>query len=112
MLVRYANTIITIPEEIYDDAIVLLICSAISFLINLVFGVFTVPLYAHNRLDIWRGMDIGRLVARLSGIIILFSLYGPALRYVGYVDLVIALVLSSVRIVVARHLDPDLKVAL
>jgi O-antigen/teichoic acid export membrane protein len=109
LIIYCANTIFSIPEELYRDAIVLLMCSAASFLISLACSVFNVPMYANNRLDISRAIDIVRLIGRLAGIIILFGLFGPALRYVGYVDLSLTILLCATYVVIARRLAPVLK---
>ena len=109
LIIYYANSIFNIPEALYRDAILLLICSAISFLINLVSSVFSVPIYANNRLDISRSVDVASQIVRIAGIIILFVIYGPALRYVGYVSLVIMVLATIARIRIGRHLAPELK---
>lgn len=112
LLIHYANTIFTIPAELYRDAIILLICSAISFLINLVVSVFGVPLYASNRLDISRTIDIARQILRVTGIAVLFLTLGPTLRYVGYVDLVVSIAVCLATVVVGKRLAPELRVNL
>jgi O-antigen/teichoic acid export membrane protein len=106
-----ANTVFSIPKEIYRDTIILLVCSAISFLINLVCSVFNVPIYANNRLDISQGLDIARQIMRLVGIVSLFAIFEPTLRYIGYVDLTTTLLLCAINIVIAKRLAPGLRVA-
>ena len=112
LIIYHAGSIFTIPHELYKDAIILLACSAAAFLVNLLASVFGVPMYAYNRLDISRSIDIGRYVVRLAGIVTLFIAFGPALRYVGYVDLGISLVLLVVQVVIGKRLAPILKLAL
>lgn len=112
LIIIYANTLFSIPEELYWDTILLLVCSAASFLINLACSVFSVPIYANNRLDISRSIDIGRMIGRAVGIVVLFLMWGPALRYVGYVDLVLTTVLCGVHVHIGRQLAPALKLAL
>ena len=109
LIVYFANAIFSIPEELYRDAIILLVCGALSFLLNLVCSVFVVPMYANNRLDIWRGIDVGRQIARVVGIVVLFLTLGPALRYVGYVDLAVTTMLCAAHLAVARRLAPMLR---
>ena len=77
LIIYYANTIFTIPAELYRDAILLLACSATAFLINLLSSVFAVPIYANNRLDISRSIDIARQVLRVVGVVTLFVAFGP-----------------------------------
>ena len=111
LIIYYANTIFSIPHDLYYDAILLLTCSSASFLINLACSVFAVPIYANNRLDISRSLDIGRMVSRLAGIVFLFVAFGPALRYIGYVDLTLSLVLGAVQVAIGRRLAPVLQLA-
>ena len=100
------------PAELYKDAIILLACCAAAFVVNLVASVFGVPMYAYNRLDISRSVDIGRYFFRLMGIVTFFTAFGPALRYVGYVDLAISLVLCMAQVIIAKRLAPGLKLEL
>ncbi|OHB62429.1 MAG: hypothetical protein A2Y76_06810 [Planctomycetes bacterium RBG_13_60_9] len=112
LLICCANSIFTIPQELFRDTILLLSCSAMGFLINLVCSVFSVPIYANNRLDISRGIDIGRQVFRVIGIVALFLRFGPALRYVGYVDLAISVATGLVTLVIGMRLGRVLKLSL
>jgi len=109
LLIYYANSIFTIPDELYSDAIILLSCSATGFLINLVCSVFGVPIYANNRLDISRSIDIARQVFRVVGVVTLFLKFGPALRYVGYVDLAISVTACLMTLTIGKRLAPILK---
>jgi O-antigen/teichoic acid export membrane protein len=109
LFIYFADSIFTIPDALYWDAITLLICSAISFLISLICGVFGVPMYAYNRLDISRTLDVASQIARIAGIVVLFMLYGPALRYVGYVDLTLSILGTIVTVLIGCRLAPILK---
>lgn len=110
LVIYYASGIFTIPQELYRDAIILLTCSAISFLINLMVSVFGVPLYANNRLDISRSIDIARQVLRVTGIVVLFLTLGPTLRYVGYVDLAISVASCLTIVTIGKRIAPELRV--
>lgn len=112
LVIYYANVVFSIPAELYRDAIILLICSALSFLMSLACSVFSVPMYANNRLDISRGIDIARLILRLGGVVTLFVLFGPALRYVGYVDLTVTVVVCAIQIAMAHRLAPVLRISI
>jgi len=109
LILYYANLLFAIPQVLYRDAILLLGCSAVSFLVNLVCSVFVVPMYANNRLDILRAFDIGRQIGRISAIVVLFMAFRPTLRYVGYVDLAVSLCVAAGTVVVGRRLAPTLK---
>ncbi len=112
LVIYYANSIFTIPTELYRDAIILLACSATGFLINLVSSVFGVPIYANNRLDISRGIDIGRQVFRVVGVVTLFLGFNPALRYVGYVDLAVSILVCLATLTIGKRLAPILRLSL
>lgn len=112
LMIKYISGIITIPDELYQDAIILLVCSAATFVINLVTSVFSVSMYANNRLDILRSIDIGRYLLRVGGIVTLFTILGPTLRYVGYVDLTISVIIFMVQSVISKRLVPALRLRL
>lgn len=112
LVINYAGSIINIPAGLYNDALILLACSAASFIVNLVASVFGVPMYARNRLDISRNIDIGRYGFRVLGIVVFFLSFGPALRYVGYVDLFVSLIICVIQVVIANRLTPELKLRL
>jgi len=112
LVIYFADSIVTIPDELYIDALILLACSAAAFILNLVASVFGVPMYAYNRLDLSRSIDISRCLFRIVGIIALFICLGPALRYVGYVDLTASFLLCIAQVAIAKHLAPMLKLRL
>ncbi len=109
LVLAYADRLIAIPPALYRDALLLLACSAAAFTVDLVGSVFGVPLYARNRLDLARGVDIGRQVLRAAGIAVLFLAASPALRYVGYVDLCLSLLGCATQAWLARRLAPTLR---
>lgn len=108
----YADRIFTIPPELKTDALLLLGCSAGSFLLSMLCGVFEVSQFAANRIDISSSINLGRLIARLVLIVLCFSLFGPQLRYIGFVDLGLQAASLFVSVVVSRRLFPDLSLNL
>jgi len=106
--IAYADRIFSIPETLRIDALLLLGCSAGSFLFSLLGAVFGVSLFARNRLDIGYGFNLARLIARIILIVILFACLGPKLRYIGFVDLGLNAIQFVVEIVVWKRLTPHL----
>jgi len=104
------NTIFSIPAELLFDAQLLFSCSAASFLISLLFGVFGVSIYSKNRLDISSAMDLVRGVSRLVFVVILFLLFTPRLRYIGYIELFLAIFLGFCNLYYWRKLTPELTI--
>ncbi len=109
LIIINSQSIMNIPEALYKDAIILFTCSATAFLINLATSIYCVPLYAQNRLDIARTIEIISHILRLVGIITLFLIFDPALRYVGYVELAIRIIASTSNIILGKIAAPYLK---
>ena len=110
LAIAHAGKLVNIPDELYRDAQLLLVFSAAAFIVNLMASVYTVPMYAFNRLDISRGIDMARILLRLVGIVAIFGTMGPALKYVGYVDLGIALICLFLQRSASRRLAPALAI--
>jgi membrane protein EpsK len=104
----YADKLLSIPPVLKTDALLLLGCSSVSFLISLLGAAFGVSSFSKNRLDISSATTIGRLICRLLLILLCFSLWGPKLRYIGYVDLGISLFMLGVAVRIWRILTPEL----
>jgi len=104
------NIIFTIPAELLLDAQILFSCSAASFMISLLFGIFGISIYSKNRLDISSTIELIRGVARLVSILVFFSIFGPRLRYIGYTELILALFMGVSNLYYWRKLTPELKI--
>jgi len=112
VFIWYADSILTIPHALHHDMVILLVCSAATFVMNLVASIFGVPLYANNRLDILRMIDIARYLLRAGGIVTLFIMFEPSLRYVGYVYVCSSLLLLSTQAIISKRLAPTLRLGL
>jgi membrane protein EpsK len=104
------NILFSIPVELLHDAQILFSCSVACFLISLLFSVFGVSIYAENRLDISSMMGLSRGVTRLILIIALFSFFGPKLRYIGYIELFLAVFFGFCNLYYWRKLTPELTI--
>ena len=104
------NLIFTIPVELLKDAQILFSCSAASFMISLLFGVFGISIYAENRLDISSTIELLRGVGRLICIIVLFSVFSPGLRYIGYTELSMSVFMGIANLYYWRKLTPELTI--
>lgn len=108
----YADRIFSIPPELKTDALLLLGCSAGSFLLSMLGGVFGVAQFAKNRIDISSSINLWSLISRLVLIVACFSFFGPRLRYIGYVDLGLQAAMVLVAVGVSRRLLPKLSINL
>lgn len=102
----FVESIVDIPPSLYSDTLNLLMCETIAYIVNFISSVFGIAAYLLNRIDISRTFDIGRQLLRVLGIFVLFWILGPSLRYVGYVDLGVALVFLPLSVVMSKRLAP------
>ena len=108
--VYYANELFNIPAELYRDAQVLLALSFVAFIINLIGSVFSVGIYAHNRIDIFRYIEIGGQVFRFSGIALMFYIFGAKLWCVGVVDGSVSVLRLLLYAFFNKHFEPELSI--
>ena len=112
LAIVYMQKIFSIPADLLSDATILLSCSAVSYLFTLIGGVFEVSTFSQNRIDISEGINLTRIIARIILIVAAFSLLGPALRYIGYIDLVLTVLIFCARVYYWRKLTPELHLSL
>lgn len=99
-----------IPENLIIDSMWLFGLTFIGFSISLFRAVFGTSLYAYNRLDILRIIDISQKVIHLLSILVFFSYDGPSLKYVGIANLVAALSAMLITIYYFKKYTPQLKI--
>ena len=105
----FIDHIFSIPESLKTDAMLLLMCSCLSYLISMVGAVFNISQFSTNRLDISNVLNLIRVIGRLVLIIALFTGLGPKLRYIGYIDLLLAMFVFVASVYYWKKLTPDLK---
>lgn len=110
--ITYMQKIFSIPENLLSDATILLSCSAVSYLFTLIGGVFQVSTFSQNRIYIDEGIHLIRIVARIILIVAVFSTFSPALRYIGYIDLILTALIFCAKIYYWRKLTPELYLSL
>ena len=81
----------TIHKAFIVDATWLFSLTFIGFSISLFRSIFGTSMFAYNRLDILRMIDIVQNVVRVASIVILFSYDEASLKYVGIANLLAAL---------------------
>lgn len=108
----FLNEIFTIPPGILWDTKILLFCSLLSYLISFVGSVFGVATFANNRVDVDEGINTARIILKVVLLVFIFTKFSPALRYVGYVELFVAVFVLTCKVVAWRRLMPDLRINL
>jgi membrane protein EpsK len=86
------GSLINVPIELITDAYYLFALTFLGYLISLFSSIFSTSLYANNRLDLIRFIEITRLLVRAAAIVGLFILVTPSLKFVGYANLISAFV--------------------
>lgn len=108
----YAPSIFNIPAGAGFDVKLLFFLSMLSFLISVALSSFSISMYAFNRLDIQNYFNMAVLVARTLPVVILFSLFGAGVHWVGVALLFGALVSAILGVIAWRKLTPFLRVNL
>lgn len=106
--IRYADHLFTIPAELKTDAILLLGWSAGGFLLSLMVGVFGVSVYSKNRLDISASVGLVYMILRLVLIITCFSVWGPKLRFIGFIDFFLNILMVACSVFYWKKFTPEL----
>jgi len=100
----------TIPTELIVDATWLFGLTFVGFSISLFRSVFGTSMFAYNRLDILRMIDIMQNVVRVVSIMALFLYDEPSLKYIGMANLLAAMSAVLPTLYYFRQYTPQLKV--
>lgn len=104
------NSIISIPDELIHDSVLLFGFTLSGYLFSLFSSVFNTSLYAYNRLDLSRMIDVSRTIIRLTSIVFFFTAFTPNLRYVGYANFMGGIFTFLFSYYYWRKLTPKLKI--
>jgi len=107
-IIAQLNDIIDIPKGILIDATYLFILTFAGYLISLVSSILNTSMFAINRLDLSRKVDVVRVTTRLVIIVLLFNLRTPSLLSVGIANIIAALGAFLYSFYWNRKLTPEL----
>lgn len=100
--------IINIPYELSKDAYYLFAFTFTGFLISIFSSVFSTSMYAKNRLDLIRMIDLIRILVRVIIIITFFLILKPSLKIVGIANFISASSVWVISIIYWKKLTPNL----
>ena len=103
------TNILNVPEEIIEDVYYLFAFTFAGYLVSLLSANFSTSMYAYNRLDLTRTVDVIRVLTRVIFIIVLFVSDKPTLKYVGIANFLAAIASCSFAFVYWKTLTPKLK---
>jgi len=102
------NTVFTIPIDLLNDATWLFGLTFIGFSISLLRSVYGTSLFAYNRLDILRTIDVIQNVARVSIIVFFYWFDQPSLYYIGLANLISAMLAFIPTVIYFKKFTPQL----
>jgi membrane protein EpsK len=82
------SELINIPKSLENDVYWIFSLTAISFSISLMRGFFATILYANNRLDLIKIIEIFHQIIRVSVMVLFFSFDTPQLKYIGLANVI------------------------
>lgn len=104
LVVRYADRLFTIPQELLASARMLFVFTILSLFVSLFSSLLNVTLYAVNRLDLMNWIKVSRTVLKLLVVVLFFRCAGVDISYVGLSGLIVEVLvlLASIRLFVSK----------
>jgi membrane protein EpsK len=102
--------LINIPKSFENDVYWIFSLTAISFSISLMRGFFATILYANNRLDLIKIIEIFHQIIRVSAMVLLFSFDTPQLKYIGVANIIGVVFALVYTYILDRRLSGELEI--
>lgn len=106
-IIALIDKIFSIPEELVLDVRVQWGILFGSWIIELLFRVYSTSTFAKNRLDIDHGLTAVSNVIRLAVIVVLFNVFEPRLWYIGVAALACTIFIDVGFVIYKRKLMPE-----
>ena len=110
-VIIFLEKILNIPMEMIASVKILFILVFISMLINIITSVFSVAVYAKNRIDLRSVADIIHSTLKLVLYGILFYLFIPDIMYVGAIAIILGFINFVIHYRYTRRLLPEIYVS-
>lgn len=104
------SSVFEVPDNLVEDTYYLFALTFAGYLISLLSSIFSTSMYAYNRLDLRKIVDLNRIVFRIITIIVLFTLFTPSLKFVGIANLVGAVTSIIYASIYWKKLTPKLHI--
>lgn len=108
LVLLHLDRLVEVPAGLLHDTAWLFALTFAGFICSMLGGVFDVSMYSKNRLDLMRFNEIARLSVRVLSTVLLFTLSGPNLLYVGVGNALAGMVALSLSVLQWRQLAPEL----
>lgn len=105
----FFERIIVVPSELVSDVQIQWVLLFLSWILELLFKVFSTATYAKNRLDINHGLGIASSILRLACIIVFFGCFTPRLWYIGVASIICRVLYDGGYLISQRRIMPEVK---
>jgi O-antigen/teichoic acid export membrane protein len=99
-----------IPLNQRSDVTFLFICIMFTFTIRIIGSIFGISLFAYNRLDLQKGIELLNIVIKVVLIIFFFSEFSPKLSYIGLSYLIAAAFTFFMTLYISKKINPHFKI--
>lgn len=111
-IVAFLEKILNIPIDLVTSIKVLFALVFISMIINIITSVFSVAVYAKNRIDLKSLVDIIHSILKLVLYVVLFYAFKPNIVYVGVISVALAITTFLMHKRYTRKLLPEMTISL
>lgn len=109
--VIFLEKLLNIPIDLVVSIKILFILVFISMLINIITSVFSVAVFAKNRIDLRSLADVIHAILKLILYVVLFYLFVPNIISVGIISVILAIVTFLIHLGYTRKLLPEVKIS-
>lgn len=111
LAVVFLEKLLNIPVDLVASIKVLFVLVFVSMLVNIITSVFSVSVYARNRIDLKSLADVIHSVLKLVLYVVLFYLFVPNIIYVGVISVVLAVVTFVMHLGYTQKLLPQVRIS-
>lgn len=111
LIVLFLDSIVNIPFDLVCTIKILFSLVFISMLINIITSVFSVAVFAKNRIDLRSLGDIFQSLLKVSLYLILFFCFKPTIIYVGIVSVILSITYFIIHSFYTRKLMPEMHIS-
>lgn len=110
-LILFIDKILNVPEEMVTDLQIMLFFVMLNFLLSIILSVFSVSVYAKDRLDLLAVKTIQAEIVKMLLLIACYTFFRPLMWYVGIGSVVYTLVLGIGNCRYTKQLMPEVHIS-
>ena len=110
LFIFFIDRILNIPESLIFKVQLLMTLIFGSLVINTIFSVFGVSIFAKNRLELKAYLEIFTSIFRVILLIVLFNVFPPSIVLVGLAIFILSILSSVIQIFITKKIAPELNI--